>query len=432
MAAPKKFLVRQRTNADGSTTFYARFTDQHSIRREFPLGRTPEWNAALAARQIEHIRADVERATWSPKPERSADPQTLLFSDMAYDWWHTMIDGRKAVRTQTAYKAELDGHLMPFFGGMAVAAITKHDVDKFVRRGIEKRLSPAYINSQLQRLGQILDLAIDWYDGILPANPARGKQRRVADKKTPDENRWLGADQMELLLHAAKRLDQSAPRQDYKLLGRESLIACLCFAGLRNTELCELTWDDIDFQRRIIRASGTKTNAASRDINIVDGLLPLLIAHHNQTRYSRKADAVWPTATGKHRNKDNLNRRIIQPVVGMARSIIAEDEKNATPGEAREMDVVLPPSITPHTFRRTFCGFATEESKDPYYVQQQMGHTDATFTQRVYNRVRSWTGEPDARVLHWMRRPQRDAPQPRLRLATTLSRDAGSPQKYSS
>jgi integrase len=94
-----------------------------------------------------------------------------------------------------------------------------------------------------------------------------------------------------------------------------------------------------------------------------------------------------------------------------------EDEGKAKTGQARTLDVILPAGITPHTFRRTFCGFATEESKDPYLVQQQMGHTDAKFTQRVYNRVRSWTGESDQRVLAWMKRPERGAPESRLRLA---------------
>ena len=417
MAAPKKFLVRERSNTNGSTTFYARFTDHHGIRREFPLGRTPEWNAVLATRAMEHIKSDVERGTWSPKPERSADPQKLLFSDMAYDWWDNKIAERKAVNTQTAYQAELDGHLMPFFEKMAVAAITKHDVDRFVQGGVKKGLAPSYINSQVQLLGQILDLAMDWYDNILPANPARGKQRRVEDKKTPDEERWLKPDHIELLLHAAKALDQSAAREDYKRLGRESLVACLCFSGLRNSELCGLTWADIDFTRRIIQPGGTKTEAASRDVNIVDGLLPLLLSHRNQTPYSRMADPVWPTANGKHRDQDNLSSRIIQPVFKKARDLITKDEEKAKTGEPRKIDVVLPAKITPHTFRRTFCGFATEESKDPYYVQQQMGHKDAAFTQRVYNRARKWAGEPDPRVLQWMQRPQRDAPERRLRLA---------------
>jgi integrase len=418
MAAPKKFRVRERMNRDGSATFYARFTDQHGIRREFPLGRTPDWNARLAQREVEHIQADVERGMWSPKPGRSADPQRLLFADMAYDWWHNKIAGRKALRTQAAYKAELTGHLVPFFGGMAVAAITKYDIDTFTARADQKGLSAAYINSQVQLLGQILDLAMDWYDNILPANPARGKHRRVEGRKSPDEDRWLTADQVELLLRAARELDKSAKRDEYQRLGRESAIGCLCFSGLRNTELCELTWDRVKFDRRIIQPGGTKTETANRDVNIVDGLLPLLIAHRNQTRYRNAADPVWPTANGKHRNKDLLNRRIVQPVVMKARELIQEDEERSSrTGEPRRIDVVLPSRITPHTFRRTFCGFATEETQDPYYVQQQMGHRDAKFTYRVYNRVRSWTGERDPRVLAWMNRPQRDAPTSRLRLA---------------
>jgi integrase len=417
MAAPKRFRVRDRANTDGSTTFYARFTDQHGIRREYPLGRTPAWNAVLAEREMEHIKADVERGTWSPKPERSADPQKLLFEDMAYEWWHHEIFDRKAVRTQAAYKAEVEGHLVPFFGKMAVAAITKRDVDSFSQRGWKKGLSAAYINSQLQLLGQILDLAMDWYDDILPANPARGKRRRLPDKKVADADQWLTADHVALLMHAAKSLDQSAKRDDYKLLGRESLIACLSFTGLRNTELCELTWARVDFTRLFIRVPGTKTHAAARDVNIVDGLLSLIEAHREQTPYPNASDPVWPTATGAHRDKDNLNRRIIQPTVKKARELIVEDEETGKNGVPRKINVVLPTRITPHTFRRTFCAFATEETKEPHRVQQQMGHRDPRFTQRVYNHVSNWTGPPDPRVLEWLKRPERDAPKSGLRLA---------------
>ncbi len=409
MAAPKKYRVRTRRNSDGSTTFYARFTDQHGIRQEFPLGRTPEWNFDTAERAMHHIQTDVERGTWSPRYEHTSDPQRLLFEPMAIEWWEAKIAGQQAERTQDAYKAVLDGHLVPFFGKMAVAAITKYDVDRFVQRGLRKTpkpLSPAYINSQVRLLAQILDLAMDWYDGILPANPARGKGRRVPDKRTHEADRWLEAAQIELLLAAARELDQSAAREDYKRLGRESLVACLCFTGLRNTELCELTWNDIDFQRRIIQPPGTKTEAAARHINIVDGLLPRLLAHRDRTPYAQKTAPVWPTANGRHRDKDNLNKRIIQPVVVKARSLIADDEKKAnSTGEARKFDVVLPSRITPHTFRRTFCGFAAEATMNPFYVRNQMGHTDARFTLRVYSRVEN-SGEPDARVVQWMRRPQ--------------------------
>lgn len=45
-----------------------------------------------------------------------------------------------------------------------------------------------------------------------------------------------------------------------------------------------------------------------------------------------------------------------------------------------------------------------------------MGHTDPKFTQRVYNRVKEWTGQPDPRVLAWMGRPAPEARESRLRL----------------
>jgi integrase len=332
---------------------------------------------------------------------------------MAYDWWDNKIAGRrKAVRTQKAYRPELELHLLPFFGGMAVKDISRRDVDAFVQQQIKKGLAPSYINSHLQRLGQILDLAMDWYQTppVLLENPAKGKARRVENPNTPDADRWLEPDQVELLLHAARKLDEGAPqtrvsragktytlrpRADYLRLGRESIVAGLCFSGLRNTELCDLTWARIDFARRLIRPGGTKTRAAGRDVNITDGLLPYLIAHRNQAPFSGQGDPVWPTATGRARNKDNLNRRILQPVVEKARELIAADaEHSLRTGEPRRLDVVLPDSITAHTFRRTFCGFTTEVERDPAYAQAQLGHADPKFTSASTTASRAGAANP--------------------------------------
>jgi len=417
MAAPRKFLVREHENKDGSITFYARFTDQHGTRQEYALGRTPNWTRQRAETEMRHIKADVERGFWSRDAPSPGDAKGLLFSTMAKEWWKAKVAGQMATRTQMAYSFELEGQLVPFFGAKPVSTITKKEVDAFVRNQVAEGLAPHYINKQLQRLGQVLDLAMDWYDDILPANPARGKARRVADKKTHSSERWLDADQIELLLHAARELDQSSRRADYGRLGRESLIGCLCFSGLRNTELCELTWSDIDFVRRTIQPSGTKTEAALRYINIVDGLLPLLEAHRAQTLFGGKSDPVWATARGTHRDKDSLNHRILRPVVAKARELVADDEQKASTGAARAIEVALPDRITPHTFRRTFCAFATEATRDPNYVMGQMGHKDAGFTQRVYNRITERTGDPDPRVMAWMERPRRAAPDSRFHLS---------------
>ncbi len=407
MPAPKKFLVRERSNGGGTTTFYARFTDQNGTRQEFKLGRSPEWNADRAAREVAHIRADVERNTWSPHPNGGPSPQAIPFNKMAHEWWEKKIVEKKALATQAAYQAVVVKHLEPYFEAQPISTITPKDIDDFSSQEVSRGLKTSYINSHIRILGAILDTAMDWYEGVLPRNPARGQARYLSDEKVQDPDRWLNADQVELLLRAARHRDATSPRADYRRIGRESLIACLCFSGLRSSELCALTWHDVDCEQRILYGPGTKTDAAAREINIVDGLLPHLDRRRSETPYPEKHHLVWPTANGEPRDKDNLNRRVVQPVVEQARAFIAEDRKRSEQGDARQLDVLLPERLTPHTFRRTFCGFATEVEKDPFYVQAQMGHANPAFTQRLYNRVRTRASDPDPRVRQWLARPQR-------------------------
>ncbi len=289
------------------------------------------------------------------------------------------------------------------------------------------------MNSQLTRIGQIIDLALAWHPDILPRNPARDKVSRADESHDPDEDRWLDPDHVELLLYAARRLDEGkpqtrrhpktgriftiGPRDAYCRIGREAIIGCLVFSGLRATELCELRWSAVNLDRRTIYVPGTKSKNAGRTVNIVNGLLPLLIDHHKSSPFNRKTDYVFPTARGTRRDKDNLRQRIVDRVETEARELIVEDEQRSiATGQPRRIDVELPPDITPHTFRRTFCGFCTEVERDPRYVQGQMGHADPKFTQRVYNIIKDWSGAPDERVLRWMSRPEPETRASRLRL----------------
>ncbi len=145
MAAHKKFTLRPRRRANGETTWYARFTDQHGTRQEIPVGMTPHMDAEAAEKAMAHIKADVERGVWRrPEPSKrlKIDPQAVLFGDVAFDWWAEMIEGRKAETTQKAYRAELD-HIMPVFSKRRVADIGRRDIDRFVSAQIRKGLAPS-------------------------------------------------------------------------------------------------------------------------------------------------------------------------------------------------------------------------------------------------------------------------------------------------
>jgi integrase len=91
----------------------------------------------------------------------------------------------------------------------------------------------------------------------------------------------------------------------------------------------------------------------------------------------RDLDApVFPTRDGAHRNKDNLNRNVIRPVVRAAND------------ERRERGMLpLPVAVTAHTFRRTYVTLMLEAGAPLAYVQDQVGHEDTKTTQEIYARV---------------------------------------------
>jgi integrase len=80
--------------------------------------------------------------------------------------------------------------------------------------------------------------------GHIPANPARGRRRKLkADK--PRRPYLDSAHQITALLDAAGDLDREA-RADRQHVNRRGLIATLIFTGLRISELLALLWRDVD------------------------------------------------------------------------------------------------------------------------------------------------------------------------------------------
>jgi Phage integrase family len=102
---------------------------------------------------------------------------------------------------------------------------------------------------------------------------------------------------------------------------------------------------------------------------------------------------VFPTRTGRRRNKDNVRARVIAPTVRRVNEL-----REATGGSP------LPPGVTPHTLRHTFISFLLEARAPPRYVMGQVGHTDPKTTLRIYahllERDRSGVGRALDDLIH--------------------------------
>jgi integrase len=94
---------------------------------------------------------------------------------------------------------------------------------------------------------------------------------------------------------------------------------------------------------------------------------------------------VFPTTRGRKESASNVRNRLLRPAVERANAALIEGGRDR-----------LPERLTPHSLRHTSASLLVGLGEDPGYVMDQMGHTDPTFTLRVYRKaIKRRDGEPD-------------------------------------
>ena len=84
---------------------------------------------------------------------------------------------------------------------------------------------------------------------------------------------------------------------------------------------------------------------------------------------------VFPTASGRPRDKDSVRERVLAPVIRR----VNETERNV---------VFQPlPKVTPHALRRTYISLMLEAGAPLPYVMDQVGHLDSKTTLEIYAQV---------------------------------------------
>ena len=282
-------------------------------------------------------------------------------------------------------------------------------------------LSASSVNASIDLLARILDDAIEELeDAAISTNPARGRRRKL--KVAKRKGNHLEADEVEDLIDAAGQLDQplSRPRTEqlsadivqlrdgaklawkavaarldisvghaFYLYGRRkrptesprpsvrrAIVAALVCSGLRNSELCALNWEDIDFPHRKIAVRDAKTPTGVRFVDMTPRLVEELLTYRSFLAEVDPGVPVFPTRTGGRRNADNVNARVLRPAVRSANEI------RGARGVA-----CLPDHVTPHTLRRTYITLMFEAGATVPYVMGQVGHADSATTLEVYSQV---------------------------------------------
>ena len=325
------------------------------------------WTQAKAQDQLERELAAVRLGTWTepapePAPVAEQDP---TFHEFSSDWFEAS-KGEWRDKTRQDYAWALSYHLLPFFKRHRLSQITIAEVDRYRAAKVKQgKLSATSINKTLTRLAQILEVAVEY--GLIERNPARGKRRRL--KATKPAPVWLdSAEQIGALLSAAGELD----RERGTGTPRRAILSTLALAGLRLGELIDLRWRDVNLADGRITVRASKTDAGVRHIDLLPALRDELAALRANVKPG-SGERVFPTAAGSALDPWNIRHRVLAPAVKLANERLEAD--GATP---------LPDGLSPHKLRHTFASLLVALGTDPGAVMDQLGHTDAAFTFRVY------------------------------------------------
>lgn len=343
-------------------------------RREYLTLGTPEegWNHTKAQTELENVLADVRRGIWRPpQPEPApAPPEDPTFHEFASQWFAAK-EGEIRPNTARNYRNDLTRHLLPFFRDHTLTRLTIAEVDRYRNAKVsEGRLKARSINMHLALLAQIMEVAVEY--GHIERNPAAGRRRRLRAPK-PSPVHLDSAEHIASLLQAAHELDAQDDRQTS---GRRAAIAVLLLAGLRAHEISALRWRDIDLANGRLYVRASKTDAGSREVDLLPLLRDELSEHKAASATTGPEDPVFVTSGGKPRDRHNLRQRVVAPIVKRADELLAK--RDLPP---------LPDGISPHKLRHTFASLLVALGNDPASVMAQLGHTDPAFTLRVYAHV---------------------------------------------
>jgi integrase len=196
--------------------------------------------------------------------------------------------------TYDGYEVGLRLHVLPHFENRVLQTIKPDDLVAW-HQGLKARgTSDGYTANLWKPLRQVFGYAVR--NGYLTSNPADALTKRERPKPGPKRIRCLGAEEIDSLLSNAS--------ERYRLA-----LEMAIFLGVRLSELRAIRWQDADFESGMVRINGQcdrrgkrldygKTEAADREVVLMDGLAKKLKAHKLASPFSQPEDFVIASETG--------------------------------------------------------------------------------------------------------------------------------------
>ncbi|MBT4588308.1 MAG: tyrosine-type recombinase/integrase [Rhodospirillaceae bacterium] len=313
------------------------------------------WTVEKAREKAVILLGDVANGK-DPAEKREEDKLDLTITELC-DLYVKEGSATKKASTLSTDKGRIEGHIKPLLGKRRVRALTRGDIERFMvdvangKTAKTKKTKPkgksvvrggkGVASKCVVLLGTIYSFASD--RGMRSDNPAHGIKRFKEQKK----ERFLSPKELSALGEAL-----SEAEKDGMTPSAVNAVRLLAMTGCRKSEILELKWEYVDFERSCFRLPDSKTG--SKTISVGAAVLELI----NKIPKVKKNPYVLPGSVEKHH------------FVGLAKAWQKIRKK------AGIEDVRI------HDLRHSFASVGAAGGDSLYMIGKLLGHTQAATTQR--------------------------------------------------
>jgi integrase len=320
----KVYILQYRNGGRGAAT------KRVTIGRHGAL--TPEQARKEAARLLGAVAQGSD-----PAAVRAAQKVAPTVAALADRFLAEHVATKSKPRTAIEYRRLLENTVLPAIGRKRVRDVSRADISRLHHERSDK---PYDANRALAVLSKMFTLAEKWGERPDGSNPCRYVERYAERKR----ERMLSAEEFGRLADALK----ASARSPYIV----AAVKLLIFTGARLTEILDLKWEWIDFDRGEARLPDSKTGA--KTLHLPAPALAVL--------------ADLPRVEG--------NPHVIVGNVAGARLVNLEKPWRAIRKAAGLHDVRL------HDLRHAFASVAASSGMGLPIIGKMLGHTQAATTHR--------------------------------------------------
>lgn len=343
------------------------------------VGKTPDGKQkrkAFYGKTRKEVQEKLTAALNDINNNTYIEPSKMTVEQWMYIWLRDYKKTSVKPKTYAAYEAQVRNHIAPGLGSYTLSNLRNDMVQRFVNELSNKGLESLTIERIVGILKSALMQAVD--NDLIAKSPATRVKMPLQKERNP---RVLTVHEQDLFMEAAKEHRNG------------EIFLLILGTGLRIGEALALTWDDIDFEKRVLRVNKTqieycehvngetiyhrtcgspKTKTSNRTVP----LIPTLVEMLQNLKIERDEEKA------KFKDAYQDNGLLFCNYYGVSLNYNTITKKMTSISKKTGIE-----GVHPHTLRHTFATRGLENGIELKVMQELLGHSSLKMTADLYTHV---------------------------------------------